>query len=521
MILSCLVTRTTRTSIVFTLDIKLRYKLTRMWIITALTLTLVTLGVKGQGENSPLPDTPLDRFREQTTGGLLAVYDMANWFLDELVQPRTLNYLPDNGFEWKGASDLSNQWEEVARYIAGYLTIIAVSLVLFLGMLFAAFFVPCCRCCTCCGGGKRKPREYARDKERACHRGCCCAWLVIFLCACALGVASMLSLSSEMRDSLSGDDSVFRQVSSGANQIPPFIAQTMDDVNQTVYVGAVKATDDVFDTLYELPDTTITALNDATGLEQTFTELQTFSNDLLNISSHLNDSETNAVALNTIATVLEPALVTSQTNILAAIGDCETTACQDAIKEVNNTLSMSLDVTGILTNITVLSTAVSEIVASDFIGQVDHVSDQIDSTRAHITNEINKEVDNARKEVDRILNEQVLDAINNVNEELKAIDLDVVSRTMKDVEEIIDEHNIDNLVYQTFVALGSIFILVIVLAFVGALHVFCSPRSSNDKDCCHVDRATGADWLFVAIGFIFIFYWLFVLITMSMFVVVV
>ena len=441
---------------------------------------------------------------------------MSHTFLEKVVQPRTLDALVDSGFVFDLAN-IQEDWRLLPRYAWGFALAAAAGAVTTLGMLLAALITPCCRTCKLGNGGKRRPRDLGTDAARATYRICCGAWLLVFLIGTLLGSLTMFGLNEELRGQLVGDNSVFDQVGSGIDGVKPFLQSSMVEINTTVYGGAMDAKTEVFTALHDLPSDGLDTIEKAANLTGTVSSIQRLSDNLVSANSTVKEAQLLSQQLRVFSNQFAIDLDLIRSEIEAAINSCVVPTCTNAKAEVSR-LGTVIDFVPIQFNISIISLAIDNALDSGITDEVRRLNSTLSNVTDDVITDMTSQIDDAERDVNDILDTDLLSQINQVGNTINDLDLQSAKDIFRDAKDTLVDTRAGEYTYLGVIVLASIPCVVVVLAVVGVFHGFCQPRGVNGRVCCKSDRASGSDWLFSAIGFTFIFYWLLMLLTLVLFV---
>lgn len=172
---------------------------------SSLALILIAIILPVTSTNVTDDVSPADRNVENAlNGGPIAVYRMANFFLNSIVQAP---YLTDpiaklNITTFDDLIDsFSAHWEEWVMYGIGFVVCAGIGLTMCLVVLITCFVMPCCRCCGRCGGKKYKEGD---KRPTRCKRVGCGVALGVISVALLLGVIPMFLVNEKLYEQIRG-----------------------------------------------------------------------------------------------------------------------------------------------------------------------------------------------------------------------------------------------------------------------------------------------------------------------------
>lgn len=440
------------------------------------------------------PDKPyLTEGYEADDGGLDPYFNLAKSFIDtslpELLPLATTKNILD------GTTTIQNEWQGLAKSFWGF------SLCIVIGFLFIFIFpiVGCCFCCCrCCGkcGGKRIKKQ---DDNATCKRYVFSAVLFVLASFVIAGAACTFVSSDQLHKNIGGlGDSVQESV----DDVQTFIDnihgqfQRLGDVN-FVFLKDVLI-DYVQDISGELSTRLITEINTLVNLDTPLNDISALSQQAV---TQITDLESNIKKLKTE----RDTAVTNLENIKAAYGCPSGANCiQDEIDILNG-----LDFTTMQNTVATFKTRAT--------------TNVFDSMKTDLDNAIESEVKkstgslNVADKLNDIYSKKIkpmLEMVSNLKTKT-ANDLDSYSEMINDYTSIVKPY--DKYRWYAGVALASFLTLIALLMLVGVLMgVLCG--SANDKPTERGGASNCAGiMLMSAVGLIFIFGALLMLLTTLMY----
>ena len=235
------------------------------------------------------PKLPRPDHRALVDSGLLALYDMTHFFLEDMVHlGRYLTWMEEE----KGVDmydkdavvdsfDDGGYWDWVDYWI-GFTICVTVGCIAIIAMPFVGISVACCRCFGYCGG-KSDPQAGKNSTYKIIGCGTALMCITCFLFA---GTVLMFVLNDVMRPRMQGDDTLFDDISDSLLDIDQYLQTTVDDLNKTMLGGYVEVKEDVFETLDNIPMDALGAIDEETGVVTAFVELDGFVDDGLPGMNH-------------------------------------------------------------------------------------------------------------------------------------------------------------------------------------------------------------------------------------------
>lgn len=429
---------------------------------------------------------------EADDGGLDPYFNLAKSFIDtslpELLPLATTKNILD------GTTTIQNEWQGLAKSFWGF------SLCIVIGFLFIFIFpiVGCCFCCCrCCGncGGKRIKKP---DDNATCKRYVFSAVLFVLASFVIAGAACTFVSSNQLHKNLDGlGDSVQGSVDDVQTFIDNIYVQfqRLGDVNFVFLKDVLIAY--VQDISGELSTRLITEINTLVNLDQPLHDISVLSQQAV---AQITDLESNIKKLQTE----RDTAVTNLDTINAAYACPGANCIQPEIVILNN-----LQFAAMQNTVTTFKTRATTNVFDSMKTDLDNA----------IAAEVNKSTSglNVADKLNKIYNDKIkpmLDKVTSLKTKM-ANELDSYSEMINDYTSIVKPY--DKYRWYAGVALASFLTLIALLMLVGVLMgVFCG--SANDKPTERGGASNCAGiMLMSAVGLIFIFGALLMLLTTLMY----
>lgn len=435
---------------------------------------------------------------------LVVLYRMANGFLD-MIQPRYISDLKDF-LDFQNPGEISEELYKniptVLLYFLGFLICIGIGVLLMLCVPFVGSIVCCCRCCGKCGGKVDK-----RDKKISECSRCCCGFLLFtFLAFVLTGGVIMVALSADIHARLTGDESVFDDISKGINTLADYGNQTLNEMGSATLEKYQVANQQAFSSLEAiLPDVT-----QQLGAEPYLNDLVTFSGSLDEMSATRNNiSNLKSKYLNSKSTA-DQEIRAIKTDALRIIGSC----CPEA-KDSITKLATKADFSGINT------LRFYQVIEGAIAGGMER---EVNEAHVDYTKEINKANDTINSEIiiakdgSRDIENRIKSFIDDVRDVIQTTDIQNISKTVEQIKVDGTQGNIPYLKIPGW-SLLALAILVLILAvcyyFGLAFGTMCKRPRQQKSQCC--TWKTGACWLLIGIALTFIFYLFLMLVLIVLF----
>ncbi len=394
-------------------------------------------------------------------------------------------------------------------YFTGVCACLIAGVLMVIGMLVTAFVLPCCRCCGNCGGKYDK----ADGKHSRRDRIGCGITVFIFMGIMAWGAACIFIESGHIKEQLSGNVSIFDEISYSVCEFEEYLGDSVLELNQSTYEDYDRSKDELFDELYDMPETVIEAFDNATGVQTAFDDLVTFTEDLPSLNALLSSTESMTEVLKQGSETLATNVTIAKADALSILEACTSESC-DEVKADLNDLTVT-NYTGLISLQDAID-ATQAAIGADIEGKIKEFMGELNKIRDEVNASLIDELNAAKETADEI-GDEILDGMNELDETLGDLDFAVVEDAMEDVKEVITENYIDDYVQYGLIGIGSVICLIIVCTLLGLLHGSACPRPKEDESCTSCSRAQGARWLLAAVAFNLIFYWLLMLFVIAMY----
>ena len=445
--------------------------------------------------------------------GMMAVYTLANGFLEDVVQRNYLTeyvetYQLDTIDKYKESWE--SEWDSWLLFYVGFVVCLSIGVVLTLTMLLACFIFPCCRCCGKCGGADL---EGDPPPSRCCTIGCSVS-LVLVLIALLLGAIPMFLTAGHLADQLAGP--VFTDVASTIDGTESYLKSSVDEVNNTICGSYVETETEVFKILDGIPEGAIKAIDDETQAVTTLNDLNRFASNLTDLQAYLMDSQSLANSLTIETDRLNEELNATKARILAdpAFFPCSTGECEAVKIHVENLeVRVNFSVVDLLNASIATNASIAGNFAqlvSDAVHQVDQIQSDIETTIAPSVNDIKDQSTRAKS--------KMYGEIENIDEQVEGIDFKGLHDDVMKIPED-DWYEIGySVLYGVMLGMASLVVLVICLALVGLVLGLCLSRRNANLDECRPNKSWGSCLLMTSVGLVLVFYWLFTLFLAALFI---
>ena len=439
--------------------------------------------------------------------GLQSLYDMTNFFLEKMVQPRYLTWMRNkedlNSIEGFKNSLHENSWQWL-EYGVGYIICGLVGVL----TVIVTYIVVCCQCCGKCrwNSSPRKP-----NNSKCQYVSCSVILLVVTLIIIA-GGSCMLVLNDGIKEQVVGEDSVFDSVSASLRDMEHFLVDYMHQVNETLLGGYVCTTGEVFPKLHQTPAESVEIIKDKAYTNDALLQLKSFMGNITEIVNHLDVVDKTVEQLVHLTNELETELKhISRTQIGYIVGQCISTLCINVLV-VGVSLKTTVDysVVNVTKSLTILRHMQQSGELSDYVGQVNETSDEI---RQRMQSAI-QESDILALTLKKDIHQFVVDLNNTINR----LSLDELQDDLKETKDAV--RNPWLAVYGCGVALVIILFIVCLFNLVGVISGCFWPsfRSLRNDSSVNNYRRSASSFLSAGITLTLVFYWLYMIFVTIMFI---
>ena len=422
-------------------------------------------------------------------GGFGAVYKMAVYFLETVVQRRLLTELmgriPTDGSETLSAS-LRRRWRLWSRYFGGFVAFAALATVL-------SLVVPT-------GGAAVAVRRLRRGRCGEAHAqtttsGTCArsvrfvAGLMLFLLTCAVltSVVCMAVFNGRFRYQLTASGGALNEIPRDIERVNEYLNATVGELYADILDAFVGVQRRLCAGLASMASGLTAHLLEASGADTALVDLQLFSERLDLIDSRLRSATGMQLQLDQLTATLGQRYRVLRDRVINDVSACRETACDDLRRRLHRVNITDVAVIGIQG-------------ARDVVGPLRKLARQIEATvlaetekiaapvLSRLTTEIGKfdEMMTQHQQTLRRL-------IDGVAEHVNDLQLSGVADYLR--------RQISTVAYPATVGYWCIFCLNIVLCFVAVCYLVglsvgasCVRRQAPLDTWC-VDRSAAADWL--------------------------
>lgn len=466
-------------------------------------------------QESNAASIPSEDINQLLNKGMVYVYNMANTFLEAIVQRNYLtkmNSTVDLSTIDSIIASVTTSWSEWAIYMIGFAVCIALGVVLVVVMLLVCFLFPCCRCCGRCGAVS--PKKSPVKGSSKCQTCGCSIALMVVAAGLVVGVIAMYGTNEALQTQLAGP--LFDNINGSIDGITDFVDQILSEFNDTLYVRYLDTKKVVFGIVDDIPGDAMKAMDDATGAVTLLNQLSNFTHNLDTLQQNLLDSEYLATYLDSEASELQTNLSTIATDVTAALSGCSTPGCNAIAAEVS---SAKVRVDFGVVNVTNALIAVNFSLSMGLVGLVDDSVKQLDDVEDSINSTVSPSVADMKKEAGDV-ESQLASVISDLSNTLSGIDISSMKNTVLDIKDMEMYKLATEIAYWFLLGLSCVVLAVIFLDLLGLLTGWCLPanRNSTSGSSCGCNKAVGYHLLMTGTALTLIFYWIFTLLVAILFI---
>ena len=440
-------------------------------------------------------------------------YNAVNGFL-KLVQPNTIDHLI-NRLQLASPNppefNILKDYPIFVHYGMGYLVCAAIGLLLFLFMPLIGCCLCCCRtCCNNCGGRVKEPKD--TDKCRRVTYGVITlvlTFIAFFSIVCGFLANSALGTQTKH------PGGSMEKISDSFTLMNYYKNDAIDQLEGGLFTPLNDTRDSVIAVLNAVPESASGALADKSNASQPLMSLLNFVNNMGNLSDGYVVINETKFKLISMGNQLNESLTTIVSNITRATGNCSTFIALETCERVkenahNLTLGSDFEIPDrVQPAITALETANSSglpTLVLDAVGEFNKISENIHNNSA-------KNLDQVRNQMNS-LSDRVRENFKKISNPIKSTDLGKYGKIFMDNAELVKR--IGDIRYLVIAGLTALIFIIVALNLFGVFFGgICKLPRDDDSTCCTSNR--GADMLLAAVGLTFVFYWIWILITMSTF----
>ena len=486
-----------------------------MLVATILAAVMIAEVASETGNQTAEPED-LARTRDNNNNGLILLFDMIKFFLNEMVMPKTIGDLIEE-YEIETFSDFTteeflDEWQSWILYFLGFLICIAVGILFILVMIFCGCCC-CCRncckiCCCCCCKKKRK-------KSSRCKR--ICYGTLTFLVTTMMFVSVVVVfMTNDMVTYEVSEHGMLQDIKEGVYIIDMFLDESVDDMNVTLLQELHHTSDEIFVLLKTLPAESFQRIEEEYRIGAMLQDLGSFIYDMEDLSRNLSQMFNSTIVLINQTEEMEKALAASRAGLDPLLSNCtysnisSNMLCSDALHDLDKLASNAT-----YDNLTTGEVKEAEIFI-DLAIENGIVEAFAASKAAYL--EVRDEVDNQTEAEIQEIEEAVNDILKEVDEGFESfsdgVD-DIAFETAYDGLDTAQGYLEQYSPYYTIpmVVLTVLFLLIVVFNGLGLLFGGLCPRPHEKDGYCSRTTHQGANWLVVGVICTFLFTWFFMLVT--------
>ncbi|CAH1793592.1 unnamed protein product [Owenia fusiformis] len=447
--------------------------------------------------------------------GLSPFYTMTNGFLST-IQRNTLTSMIGGLDLSKGPQvildDIAGNFNRWLNYFGAYIACAVVGLLFALIFPLAGCITCCCRSCGKCGG-KGDPQE---GKYAKVGRILMLSFLAAFCILILFGVVGGFLSNRALRDQTDNVNNrgVFSTLAESMDSIQTYKDTAIQDMDTEVMTGFSRTRNVVFDALDGIGVTSVTILKEISNAGPLFDDTTKLATQLETVQGSLIGIRDGVQTLGANITTLTSQLNDVKTDVTNKLNSCNDPRCADALAEAEK-LTVNINVANIpVAELTLAIEALNEVIGQDITGKVEQIRQGFDQLTDVINNNTAPIISEAKLRTDEI-QDQLSSFINQTRNALdtQAFFQDATKYINGTLIPPVREYG--NYWYIGCIVVCSIIVLIITCYLLAVLIGFCGQAPYEDLTDCN--RNNGSCLFKSGIVFTFLFGWLFMLITMALF----
>ncbi|ELT91940.1 hypothetical protein CAPTEDRAFT_216469, partial [Capitella teleta] len=448
--------------------------------------------------------------------GMSLLMDMANGFVNDVIQYKTIGkFMEENDInKFSDFDDI--EWDEYVLFALGFAICAGIGILLAVIIPLSGCIVgcsQCCKCCcTCCGGRKRYQKS---DHSRGEEYGCAASLLVMAGILLASVVCSYLATEMYRRE-LDPKTGALEDVLKAVDAMDTYIDDSLLELNSSVVEGIGETKLNVFDIIDAMPNATKDSLGMETNVKPPLDQLYSFTSQLQELSDALgamgSESEELRVKLDELESNFTELRLTINETLFNNCPPVNHALCREMLDSLVD-LTIVTDFTEV-DDVAVGQAAVEVAKNSDVATLIgagvlvfNGVAEKIDETLGTELESLKVEIN----EIERTVVKEVLE----VAEEIRAIDLSPARDGIIEAKPYLEEYG--HYVYAALISMNTIMLLVVVLLIIGVIVGLCCATPSKSTSSCDGTSIHGTNLLTAAVSFMFIFSWVLAIMLMVLF----
>ena len=237
-----------------------------------------------------------------------------------------------------------------------------------------------------------------------------------------------------------------------------------------------------------------------------------FTGQMDKLNDTLTEVQNNATDLQTAVTNLTMQLENLTECITWVISNCSDPNCTMMIDRVNST-SVDVSYTNIESGYIDITKILNKAIQCNLSGALESGYSNFKLIITEVDESVSDEIEVARDASFEVA-VSIREELDRVEEDVTGVDFAGISADLRVVSE--DDMELPAyIIFWSLVSIASVLALIVLLTYVGLLFS-CCPRAKKESDYC-CTKKVGATFLLAAVGFIFIFYWIMLLVLVYMF----
>ncbi|CAD5125559.1 DgyrCDS13762 [Dimorphilus gyrociliatus] len=444
--------------------------------------------------------------RSRVKNGLEPLVKFVHFFLHKVVQPKTIDVFL-NKAEITDYTSWQNYWRNtnwktivnhMSKVYLGFTIITLIGVFVIVGLLISGLVVCCCRCCC-----SKKPKIDEGGKD-TCKRTCCgfILFIISLFCVglCVVGAVAGTHLAREIKAENFPKD--FEDISLVINS---YISSTKSNMTKTITNTISETRDQVNDKLTVFPQSVFTNFNrEIKDVNSTFNSIIRTSNRN-QLASSYTDMKFSSGNYSASRGQLTTSLTTLKSDISTKLQTCSSDECTRA-KELLKIMRPEADFSNLKSVDDAILAAFLVVQTGESLKQALTRYSNIENT---ITTAANSAIVRAKKEVSDIASSG-LQAAKDLEKKLDfQVSMKFNSKTKNNLNKA------SKIVFSSLIGIAGLLALIGIFFIIG---LFCGgvlPQPKKLGQCCSSNQGSNIIWVGAII--FFIFGWLLLLLTTSLF----
>ena len=345
-------------------------------------------------------------------------------------------------------------------------------------------------------------------KRAKCTRMSCGIVLFLLTTIVLLGAVCAFISNQLIKTQVVQNGGTLDTVVSSLTSVEMYKDHSIDDLKKMVLGGFQETKVEVFSKLDRTANNTKEILGNVTGSGPLLDVLTTFTGQLTSINANFRQINTSAVTLQGLGETLGTELQDFKTDADNKLTNIPGT---DEIRAKLKDLNIEADFSRV-SDISKEIDTISSVIGDDIVGKINEGKATFDKIASDIQVDISSNINKAKNQTE-VVQKEVDKYVNDIVKTADSLNFTSWKSSINKVKPIVKDSG--EYFWYAGIGLSSVLLLVVLCNYLGFLFGVCGERPGRNASACN--RGVGANCLLAGVGFMFLFGWLLMIVTMVIF----